>query len=262
MENVSLWTTLGVGFVLGLKHALDTDHVVAVSTLVAREGGFWRSSIVGALWGLGHTLTLLIMGLVVIVLGWKIPDSTAQWLEMGVALMLMILGARALWEWRRGDAHLCVHSHDEGESAHDHAHFHRHGEHACAHDKELTSSTQTSGNGDNSKPVARRNRKMQSFLVGTVHGLSGSAALMLLVLSTIRHPLWGLTYIAVFGSGMMISMFAMSAVFSFALSLTARWSKSGWGALDRTLRVATGAASLSFGLYLTYQIGVVDGLFR
>ena len=107
-----MWTTLGISFILGLKHALDTDHVVAVSTLVTRENSFWRSSIVGAVWGLGHTLTLLIMVLIVIVivLGWKIPNHVVQWLEMGVALMLIFLGARALWEWRRGDAHLCAYA--------------------------------------------------------------------------------------------------------------------------------------------------------
>ena len=110
MENISMWTTLGISFILGLKHALDTDYVVAVSTLVTRENSFWRSSIVGAVWGLGHTLTLLIMVLIVIVLGWKIPNHVVQWLEMGVALMLIVLGARALWEWRRGDAHLCAYA--------------------------------------------------------------------------------------------------------------------------------------------------------
>ena len=262
MENISMWTTLGISFILGLKHALDTDHVVAVSTLVTRENSFWRSSIVGAVWGLGHTLTLLIMGLIVIVLGWKIPNRVAQWLEMGVALMLIVLGVRALWEWRRGNAHLCAHTHGEGEHGHHHAHFHRHGEHACAHDEVETSSTRTVKNGDENNMASQRNSKMQSFLVGTVHGLSGSATLMLLVLSTIRHPSWGLIYIAVFGLGMMISMFAISAVFSFALSLTSRWSENGWGGLDRTLRVATGVASLTFGLYLSCRIGIVDGLLR
>ena len=227
MQEVSLWTTLGIGLALGLKHALDVDHVVAVSTLVARERSLWRSTLVGAIWGAGHTATLLAMGLLIIVLGLKISDGVAQTLQAGVALMLIFLGARTLWAWKSGRGHICAHAHSEESGAH--VHFHRYGEHACAQDA-------SSGR--------------QSFLVGAVHGLSGSAELMLLVLATIRQPLWALVYIGVFGLGMIAAMFAMTTLFSGFLSLSGRARGASWAAIDRTLRGLCGAASLGFGLYL------------
>ena len=229
MHEISLWTTLMIGLVLGLKHALDVDHVVAVSTLVARERSLWRSAFIGAVWGVGHTATLLAMGLLIIVLGLKISDGVAQILETGVAAMLIFLGARTLWQWKAGQGHICAHDHGSGA----HAHFHLHGEHLCAQD-----AAQDASSG------------RQSFLVGAVHGLSGSAELMLLVLATIRQPIWALVYIGVFGLGMIAAMFAMTTLFSGFLSLSGRANGVGWAAIDGGLRGLTGAASLGFGLYL------------
>lgn len=239
MHEVSLWTTLGIGLALGLKHALDVDHVVAVSTLVARERSLWRSTLVGAIWGAGHTATLLLMGLLIIVLGLKISDGAARMLQAGVALMLIFLGARTLWAWKSGRGHVCAHDHGGGE----HVHFHRRGEHLCAEDSQ-------------NSPAPRQDATSgrQSFLVGAVHGLSGSAELMLLVLATIRHPLWALIYIGVFGLGMIAAMFAMTTIFSGFLSLSSRAKGTSWAAIDGGMRGLCGAASLGFGLYLASNL--------
>ena len=232
----SLAATLGIGFVLGLRHALDTDHLVAVGTLVARERSFWRGARLGVVWGLGHTATLFVMGLLIIVLGLSVPDGVGMWLQLAVAGMLVFLGARTLWLWWRGDGHVCAHQHD----GHVHAHFHQHGGHSCA-------------NPPSSAPAKLRGAvHRQSFLVGMVHGLSGSAELMLLVLATIRHPLWALVYVAVFGAGMIVAMFALTAMLARVLSFTARF-QNGWSRVDGGLRAFSGVASLGFGAFLLWQ---------
>ena len=230
----SLMATLGIGLVLGLRHALDTDHLVAVGTLVARERSFWRGARIGVVWGLGHTATLFVMGLLTIALRLSVPSGVGMWLQLAVAGMLVFLGVRTLWLWRRGEGHICAHEHD----GHQHAHFHQHGQHSCAN-----------------PPAPAKSRDAvhhQSFWVGMVHGLSGSAELMLLVLATIRHPLWALIYIAVFGVGMIVAMFALTAMLARVLSFTARF-QNGWTRVDDGLRAFSGVASLGFGAFLLWQ---------
>lgn len=229
----TLLATLGIGFTLGLRHALDTDHLVAVSTLVARERSFWRSTRIGAVWGLGHTATLFVMGLLILALGLRLPERAGVWIETAVAAMLIFLGARTLWLWKRGEGHFCAHGHE----GHAHAHFHEHGRHPCA---------------DENAPKPAEGAGKQSFWVGVVHGLSGSAELMLLVLSTIRHPVWALVYIAVFGLGMMVAMFALTAILARLLGFTARF-QNGWTRVDLGLRALTGVASLGFGAFLLWS---------
>lgn len=241
----SLLATLGVGFGLGLKHALDTDHLVAVSTLVARERNFWRATRIGAVWGLGHTATLFAMGLLIVILGLQIPESIQPYLKSAVAAMLIFLGARTLRDLLKGDGHVCLHEHE----GHTHAHFHRHGEHECAQ----KDAAQNNDNRDLQK-TPHHGAHRQSFLVGLVHGLSGSAELMLLVLTTIRHPMWGLAYIAIFGIGMMVGMFALTTLFSCALRWSHHLAERGLPSFDRVMRGATGLASLGFGLHLAFGI--------
>ena len=238
-----LWTTLGVGFVLGLRHALDTDHIVAVSTLVARERNVWRSTRIGAIWGLGHTATLFAMGILIVALGWKLPEAAEPFLKSAVAAMLILLGAHALWDCLKGRGHVCVHEHQ----GHSHAHFHRHGEHECA-DKTLAVETLAE------TPEVKSEKHHQTFCVGVVHGLSGSAELMLLVLATIRDPKLALVYIAVFGLGMMTGMFALTALFSRLIHWSRGLTERGLPSFDRALVGASGLASFGFGLYLASGI--------
>jgi hypothetical protein len=230
-------TILGFGFVLGLKHALDADHLVAVSTIVSERKGFWSSSLVGALWGLGHTASLLAVGLAVVAFGLRIPDSLARAAELGVALMLVILGAGVLWKVVRGGKfHLHVHRHEE--RVHVHPHLHAPSErHAgeSAHDHAPRVGT---------KP----------FLVGMIHGLAGSASLMLVVLATITSRSVALLYIAVFGVGSVGGMLIMSTLIGLPFALAARH-----GRLNAAVRVGAACASVAFGVFYAWQVAFAGG---
>ncbi len=228
---------LGAGLIFGLKHALDADHLAAVSTIVGESKNLVRSSVVGALWGLGHTISLLVAGVAVIVLHVEIGARTALALEFCVALMLIGLGANALRTLvRGGHIHLHAHEHDG------HVHFHPH-----MHDGAPEPSAHTHhGFALSLRPV----------LVGMIHGLAGSAALMLLVLSTIPSPVLGLIYVAVFGIGSIGGMVCMSALVALPARLTAtRWSRA-----HIAVRTLAGVFSLGFGLFMAYEIGIARGL--
>ena len=240
MINAGAISILALGFVLGLKHALDADHLVAVSTIVSERKGFWSSSIVGALWGLGHTASLLIVGIGVIAFHVDIPDKVAQGMEFCVALMLVILGANLLRKLRKG-ATLHVHTHQHNQHLHVHPHVHAAAtvphEHPTAH--------------SHVKNVPKR-----PFFIGMVHGMAGSAALMLVVLATISSRALALVYIGVFGIGSVGGMFVMSALIGLPFALTSRHDR-----LHRGIQLAAGLISLCFGLFLVWQIGIMDGLF-
>jgi high-affinity nickel permease len=227
---------LGLGFVLGLRHALDVDHLAAVSTMVSQRGGILRSSLIGAVWGLGHTAALLAAGVAVIALHAQISPGLTQGLELGVAIMLVGLGLNLLWTmWRGGTIHL--HEHEHG--GHHHVHPHRHvpgetPEQAQHH------------------PVAVR----RPFLVGLVHGLAGSAALMLAVLATIPSPTVALAYILVFGVGSVGGMMIMSTLLGLPLALASeRFVRA-----ELALRAMAGLGSVAIGLVLAWRIGIASGL--
>src|SRR5713226_1977871 len=232
-----LVTVLALGFVLGLKHALDPDHVVAVSTIVGESNSVKRSSLVGTFWGLGHTMSLLLVGIVVIALKVQISDRAALWIEFPVALMLILLGLKAMIKPLRGwKVHIHRHSHDG--SSHIHLHLHRPGEeHAHRHRHVI---------GFGARP----------FFVGMVHGMAGSAALMILVLATIPSALAGLLYIAVFGLGSVGGMLIMSSLISMPFVLT----RKRFRLLSEGLQVTVGLFSLSFGLFLAWHYGFREHL--
>jgi ABC-type nickel/cobalt efflux system permease component RcnA len=232
MSN-SLWAALPLAFALGLKHALEVDHVVAVSALVTRGGSSWKRALTGALWALGHTATLFFAGLLLVVGGWHIPESWTPWCEGAVAALLIFLGARALWDWLSGRGHLCVHEHD----GHRHAHFHRFEEHACE---------------DDAHNAHKREGFGEPFWVGAIHGLGGSGAMLLLIVSTVQQPSHALAYIAAFGVGLVISMFVMTAVVSRLLGMA---SKNGEQKIARGAAALAGAASLGLGIFLGASLG-------
>jgi ABC-type nickel/cobalt efflux system permease component RcnA len=238
MELTSL-SLLGLGFVFGLKHALDADHVVAVSTIVSERRSLLSSSLVGMLWGAGHTAALLVAGLGVLVLRLQIPERVALGMEFGVGIMLVVLGGNLLWKlWRGGTLH--VHAHAHGSRLHIHPHIHMPHEAEVAH--------------THHNWVAQG----RPFVVGLVHGMAGSAALMLLVLSTIPSPWLGVLYILVFGVGSIGGMLAMSAAISLPLVFTAqRFHRA-----NALLRLTAGLASVTLGLVLMWEIGVHEGLLR
>ena len=233
--DASALSILGLGFVLGLRHALDSDHLVAVSTIVSERKGFWSSSLVGGLWGLGHTAALVIVGLLVVAFHVTIPDRIAALLELGVALMLIALGANVLWKVARGGMfHVHTHRHD----AHVHVHPHLH-EAKAAHEHD---------------PHDHVGRK--PFFVGMVHGLAGSASLMLVVLATIPDRALALVYIAVFGVGSVGGMLAMSTLIGLPFVLASRHDR-----LNHVIRLSAGLLSILFGLFYAWEVGTAGSLF-
>ncbi|MCS6805336.1 MAG: hypothetical protein NZ823_09380 [Blastocatellia bacterium] len=233
-----VWTALGLGFVLGLKHALDPDHLIAVSTIVSEHKSLKRSSLIGAFWGVGHTTSLLLVGLLVIGLRLTIPDRVALSMEFCVAMMLIALGANLIWKTWRVSIHSHPHTHADGQH---HAHTHVHVPGAHHHEE----------------PHVLDHAK-RPLLIGMVHGLAGSAALMLLVLTTIPSPWLGLAYIVVFGLGSIGGMLLMSSMIGMPFVLTAeRFSRFNQG-----IKMTAGMCSVIFGLFLAWQIGFVEGLFR
>jgi ABC-type nickel/cobalt efflux system permease component RcnA len=240
--SLSAFALLGLGLVFGLKHATEVDHVVAVSSLVSDERSLLRSVLVGGWWGLGHTAALVMVGGVVLVLRVAISERVSNWLELCVALMITGLGAAALWRAlrRRRDVHIHQHRHDS--LTHIHIHFHEHG---TAHTGKAAS---------HSHAISRIGFK--PLLVGAMHGLAGSAALTLLVLTQIKSAALGLLYLAVFGLGSILGMLLMSGLIALPFVLSARrLSGAGYG-----LQTIAGVLSIAFGLWYAYSVGVTSGL--
>jgi len=198
---------LGLGFVLGLKHATDPDHVVAVTTFVGKERHLSRACSIGLFWGVGHTVALSLAGFLVVGMRISISAWLAAWLEFAVAVMLVILGARLI-----ASVHRKAHRH------HDHFRWTRFG--------------------------------FKPFLAGMVHGAAGSAALTLLVLSTIASPVKALVYILIFGAGSIIGML----VISILVALPFYWAKDHIGRALPPIQIGAGVFSCVFGLYLGVTI--------
>jgi ABC-type nickel/cobalt efflux system permease component RcnA len=225
---------LGVGLLFGLKHATEVDHVVAVSTIVTQHRSVLRSALVGALWGAGHTASLLIIGIVVLSLRIAIPESVSGWFEFGVALMIIGLGTAALWRSLRQRGHVHVHEHSHDGMSHVHVHFH---ESQTRHNTKRQHSHTVSAVGV--KPV----------LIGMMHGLAGSGALTLLVLTQIGSAWVGLLYLGVFGLGSVVGMILMSGLIGLPFALTARNVSS----LHHRMQMVAAVVSIAFGLWYAYE---------
>ena len=194
------------GLLLGIRHATDADHVVAVTTIVSRERSLAGAVGIGALWGLGHTATVFVVGAAIVLAKLAITPRIGLAMEFGVALMLIVLGLQNLRAARAPQ---------------------------------------------------ERMAPLRPLLVGTVHGLAGSAAVTLAVVAMIPDPWWALACILVFGTGTVIGM----ALVTLAIALPSRFASHRVARLDRHIRMASGLASVAFGLFLAHQVGVTDGLF-
>ena len=236
--DAPLLATLSLGFGLGLRHALDADHLVAICAMTGsdREQSVWRSSRVGALWGLGHTASLFVAALAVIVLRVSISPPVAQSLELAVGLMLMVLGADLLRRVVRGE--LRIHSHEHEHDGAPHAHLHLH-THPVAADHVHHG-------------VGRR-----PFWVGAVHGLAGSAALTLFVLSTIVSPWLAVLYVVIFGVGTIAGMGIMSTLIGMPFALASRRLSH----YASRLQLAVGFGSFAFGVFYAWQVAATEPLF-
>ncbi len=248
MNTVSLFSLLAVGFGLGLKHAVEADHLAAVSNIVSTRKSFWSASLVGALWGLGHTISLLVAAIAVILFHFEIGERLGRGLELGVALMLIFLGFDTLRKlFRGGQLHM---------------HFHRHGGRVHAHPHVHTGEQVHQSADDRNEKVEQPTHHglaigPRPLIVGMIHGLAGSGALMLLVLSTISSPLAGMSYVLVFGIGSIGGMMLMSLLLSLPFHFTAKT----FGGVELTMRGLAGALSVGLGVFMVYQIGFVQGLF-
>ena len=253
---------LAIGFVLGMRHATDPDHVIAISTIVSRERSILKAALIGILWGVGHTLTILVVGACIIVFDLVIPTRVGLTMEFSVGLMLILLGVLNLtgamgWISEKFSpahpqvtgSHAHVHEHDSQL----HLHWHSHSPEREHHGESLTPPEWLDGTSIRLSMF----HTLRPLFVGLVHGLAGSAAVALLVLSTIREPRWAVLYLLMFGIGTIAGMMLITA--AIALPFSFAGYKFAW--LNKGLIVGSGLVSLAFGLFVCYQIGFVDGLF-
>ena len=203
---MSLLFTFVTSLLLGMRHAMDPDHVVAVTTIVTRERSVAKAAGIGAVWGLGHTITLLLVGGAIIVFKLALNARIGLSLELCVAIMLIVLGLLNLFNVRASTAGL-----------------------------------------NTTRP----------FLVGIVHGLAGSAGAVLLIVPLIDDPRWAAVYLLTFGLGTIVGMALITLTIAFPSLLATAHLPS----FQRQLRIASGAVSLVFGIYLAHRIGFTDGLF-
>jgi ABC-type nickel/cobalt efflux system permease component RcnA len=246
-----------LGFFLGMRHATDADHVIAVTTIVSRQRTIGSAALTGIFWGVGHSLTLFVVGGAIVLFGVVIPERLGMSLEFCVALMLILLGWLNLRSFRRSvndvstASSLHEHTHSHGDYIHTHPHRHDPEQH---------------GHSESEVPTRRLDRRfghsqfyrmLRPIVIGVVHGLAGSAAVALLVLPIIRNPSWAMLYLLIFGLGTILGMMLITAAIAAPISYSTR----RFGALTGYLGAGAGGLSLIFGFFLVYQIGFVDGLF-
>ena len=254
----ALPAVLALGFFLGMRHATDPDHVVAVTTIVARHRHAGAAAAIGAAWGVGHSLTILIVGGGIILFGWVIPPRLGLSLELAVGVMLVVLGAANLRDlfrmFRRTDHPALrreVHSHAHAHGDYVHTHPHGHAPERHPHEPERTPVSWL----DHRFGGLTLYRLLRPMVVGVVHGLAGSAAVALLVLAAIGDARWSLLYLLLFSAGTVAGMMIVTA----AIALPFRYAAAS-GLFASRLRVAAGLASVLFGIFLVYRIGVAQGL--
>ena len=261
---IGLLSIIALGFFLGMRHATDPDHVIAVSTIVSRHRSVAQATAIGMLWGVGHTLTILMVGGGIVVFGWVVPTRIGLSMEFSVGLMLVLLGVLNLSGFLEWLSNPSLRSHRSEGAGLTHSHAHAHGEyvhtHAHAHDLELHPHDRER------TPLSWFDRHFQKLglyhalrplIVGLVHGLAGSAAVALLILPAIRDPRWAVTYLLVFGVGTIAGMMLITGALAVPFAL----SSIRFARLNSGLRIASGLVSVGFGLFLIYQIGFVNGLF-
>ena len=224
--ELTTYSILLLGFVLGLRHATEADHLAAVSTIVSEKKGLMSASIVGGLWGVGHTIALFAVGLVVILLKLQISESLEAKLESVVGVMLVILGINAIRKILSSNK---IHAHAHEHGGHRHTHIHTHI--------------------DEGSEASHHRFGPRSVIVGMVHGLAGSGALMFIILPLIPSPLVALAYIVVFGVGSIGGMMMMS----FLLGLPLHFTAGRFDLMNKGIRWCAGLFSVGLGTFIVYE---------
>ncbi len=231
MPEVTILTALFFGFLLGVRHALDADHIVAVTTIVSRSNSLLRSALVGLSWGIGHTLTLFIAGFVVLVFKLTIPDKLSLSMEFVVGVLLVLLGVPIIRQLVVNRKHIHLHQHED--KRHFHSHSHR------------------------DTPEHDHQHIKRPLLIGMVHGLAGSGALTILVLSSMSSVAQGLVFLLLFGVGSILGMLLFSGLIGLPFRFTRRFSLR----LNLWVQGAAGLISIALGIFIMWQTGFVNGLF-
>ncbi|MDQ6596131.1 urease accessory protein UreH [Bacillus salipaludis] len=222
--DVSFLSILALGFVLGIKHAIEPDHVIAVSTIASQSKKLFRSSLAGVFWGIGHTATLLIVGIILLILKGRIPEKWAMSFEFLVGIMLVYLGISTITSLKK----IHVHQHE-----HDSDTRNKHGN------------------------QQRNLSYIKSMVIGLVHGLAGSGAMVLLTMSTVKSVLEAAVYIVIFGFGTVFGMLFFTTILGIPFIFSAKRLR-----LNKTLTQITGVISTVFGIYYMYNLGIAEGLFK
>lgn len=223
---LSLIGVLVLAFFLGMRHATDPDHVIAVTTIVTRQRGTAKAAMIGALWGMGHTCTIFVVGAAIILFKVAIPPRIGLSMEFAVGLMLILLGVLNLTgalRWLQ---------------------------------REFTPLADAATVPETGLYAGLYNT-LRPLIVGIVHGLAGSAAVALVVMAAVRNPWWAIAYLLIFGVGTIAGMMAMTTILALPIGYTGR-RFSGW---NDAISLASGLVSVGFGLFLSYQIAIADGLF-
>ena len=266
---INFFSIIALGFFLGMRHATDPDHVIAVSTIVSREREIGKSAWIGVFWGIGHTLTIFAVGAAIILFDVAISPRLGLSMELAVGLMLILLGVINVVSFFRGlplsNARAgtpvfpresaafpqpeLVHSHAHSHGDFIHTHTHSHGPEAHVHAENSVAWL------DRALLRFKLYRPLRPLLIGIVHGMAGSAAVALLVLATIRDPRWAVAYLLVFGTGTIAGMM----VITMSIASTFHLARGKQAFLQR-LAMASGVLSLGFGIFVAYQIIAVNGL--
>jgi hypothetical protein len=256
---IGFLSIVAVGFLLGMRHATDPDHVIAVSTIVSREGEVTRAALIGAAWGLGHTFTILVVGSAMILFRIALPPRIGLSMELAVGLMLIFLGLKnlgGLFKWS-----IARIGFGSAEASQIGLHYHSHGDYVHAH-----APAAQGVHNPGVTPVAVMDgwfRRSSFYLwarplmIGIVHGLAGSAAIALLILSTIPNVRWAVAYLAVFGVGTIVGMVVITTM----IGSTVAYGQKRLIGVGRHFGWVAGLISVAFGLFIAYRIGLVDGLF-
>jgi high-affinity nickel permease len=253
---ITLFSIIALGFFLGMRHATDPDHVIAVTTIVSHQRSIKHAAAIGVLWGLGHTITIVVIGSAIILFGLVIPPRVGLTMDFSVGLMLILLGIMNLsgiMRWVSVNLHF-----ETGQDLSPHGH--------SVHSHTPGDRLEKHGHTEDRTPVGWMDRIfgrlgmyqiVRPLAVGIIHGLAGSAAVALLVLTTIRIPSLAVAYLLVFGIGTIAGMMLITA----AIAAPFRFSDGRLARLNDRLGLLSGFVSVAFGVFIVYQMGVVNGLF-